>query len=165
MKIVNQININTSIDKVWEILSGNFSEISSWTSAVVVSTENPDLPKGGGRKCELPDGAIASETLVNVDSGQHTFSYEVKLSSMPFFVRSMINTWKVEPIADGQSRVSFEIGVTLLPIFAQIMGALMKRQFNKLAKVVLEELKVFSETGKVHPRKEEQIKLNIAKAA
>ncbi|GAB2873922.1 SRPBCC family protein [Microbulbifer echini] len=48
MKVVNQITINAPINKVWAILSKDFSEVSSWTSAVATSTENPDLPKGGG---------------------------------------------------------------------------------------------------------------------
>ncbi|MCO1335700.1 SRPBCC family protein [Microbulbifer sp. OS29] len=165
MKIVNKIKINAPIDKVWNILSVDFSRVSHWTSAVITSTENPDLPKGDGRQCELPDGAIASETLLNVDNKRLTFSYEVKLSSMPFFVKSMINTWHVEENGKGQSRVTFEIAVTLLPVFTQIMGPLMKKQFNKLANMILDELKYFSETGKIHPRKEEQRKTSLAKEA
>ncbi|GAB2873914.1 hypothetical protein ACCI51_06175 [Microbulbifer echini] len=84
---------------------------------------------------------------------------------MPFFVKSMMNTWRIEPNGKGQPQVTFEIGVSLLPIFAQIMGPLMKKQFNKLASIILDELKYFSETGRVHPRKEKQIKTNMVKAS
>ncbi|WP_281559346.1 SRPBCC family protein [Thalassomonas sp. RHCl1] len=165
MQIINKININAPVDTLWKILADDYNDICQWTSVVNSSTENPELSPGEGRACELPDGAVAKETLTRMDKAQHTFSYQVELSGMPFFVRSMENTWRVEKYGQNQSRVTFEIHVALLPVFAQLMGPLMKSKFNKLASVVFEELKFYAETGKVHPRKHELLSANVGRVA
>jgi len=165
MQIINSIKIEAQVNTLWKILADDFSDISQWTSLVNTSSDNPELPKGGGRTCQLHDGAVAHETLTDVNPSRHSFTHEVKLSRMPFFMKSMKNTWRIEANGKNQSTVTFEINVKLLPVFAQVMGPLMKMQFNKLANTIFEELKCFAESGKIHPRKHEHIKAKSINAA
>ena len=72
---------------------------------------------------------------------------------MPFFVKRLQNNWAVKADGADGATVEMEMEATLLPVFAQLMGPILKRQFNTVVSETIEELKFYIENGRPHPRK------------
>ncbi|MEM7028613.1 MAG: SRPBCC family protein [Chloroflexota bacterium] len=158
MDVIRKITVNASAEKLWQILADDYDKVGEWTSEIHVSTPNPDLPVGQGRVCTTPNFGDAKETITEFDETRRAFSYTAELASMPFFVREVGNSWRVEAKGENRSVVHMHMKGKLLPIFAQLMGPIMKKQMAKSADVVLEELVYYAENDEVHPRKAEQLK-------
>ncbi len=157
MDVIRKITINASAERMWKILADDYDKVGEWTSQIEQSTSNPDLPVGEGRVCTTPGFGDVKETITQFDETRRMFSYAADIQKMPFFVRAMGNTWQVEPKGPNQSIVHMHLEGKLLPVFAQLMGPLMKKQMVKTVDILLEELKYYAETDKIHPRKLEQL--------
>ena len=53
MQFSKQITVNASAERVWKIIGEDFNDISEWSSFVLTSEANPDVPEGGGRVCNV----------------------------------------------------------------------------------------------------------------
>ena len=147
MQFAKQITINTSADKVWEILGTNFNEISEWASLVLESQAIPDLPTGSGRICQVKGLGETYEKLENFDNQNREFTFTLKSAKLPFFMRRIANTWHVEPQGDNQAQVSVSSDITLLPLFSQLLSGKIHKGLVKSADDLLAELKYFAENG------------------
>lgn len=157
MEVIRQLKVNAPAEKLWQILAEDYDRVGEWTSEIAQSSPNPDLPTGEGRVCATPGFGDVKETITAFNESERQFSYAAEISTFPFFVKSVGNTWRVE--ADGPNRtvVHMHLQARLLPVFAQLMGPVMKRQMGKSADTILEELKHYAETGQIHPRKQRQL--------
>ena len=156
MEVIRKINVNASASQLWTILAEEYDRVGEWTSEIEQSAPNPDLPVGEGRVCVTPGFGDVKETITKYDEQDREFSYAAEIGNFPFFVKEVGNTWRVEANGNG-SIVHMHMKGRLLPVFAQLMGPIMKRQMAKSADIVLEELKYFAENGRVHPRKQQQL--------
>ncbi|MEM7113499.1 MAG: SRPBCC family protein [Chloroflexota bacterium] len=165
MEVIRQLNVNAPATRLWEILAENYDRVGEWTSEITQSASNPDLNVGEGRVCTTPGFGDVKETITAYDEKRRQFSYAAEISSFPFFVKDVGNSWRVEEKGINRAVVHMHMNAKLLPIFAQLMGPVMKRQMGKAADVILEELKYYAETDEIHPRKQEQLRAATLQAA
>jgi len=83
MKFSKQITINSSVEKVWDVLGRDFANIGVWSTAVSSSVANNEVARVnnspvGGRLCETSIGKI-SEEFTAYDDDKKTFSFKVHL--------------------------------------------------------------------------------------
>ena len=159
MQIKEQFTVETSADKVWEVLGHNFDSVADWASGVYVSQGNTsdrvllNAPYSG-RVCETVIGRF-DETITRYDEGEKVVSYTAKGDKMPFFVKQLSNSWTVTSLSDDKCQVEMCMEASLLPVFNIIMAPMMRMQFSGVVKKTIEELKYFAEKGVAHPRKVE----------
>ncbi|MEM7799405.1 MAG: SRPBCC family protein [Chloroflexota bacterium] len=153
MNVTRAVEIKASASTLWRILAEEYDQVGEWTTQIEASSPNPDLPQGEGRVCVAPGFGDIKETITYFDEKTREFSYEAEISSFPFFVKEMGNSWRVEPKGNNRAVVHMNLKGRLLPVFAQIMGPIMRRQLAKSADTILSELKYYAETGKIHPDK------------
>ncbi|MEM7536214.1 MAG: SRPBCC family protein [Chloroflexota bacterium] len=152
MEVIRQLTVNAPATRLWEIVGEDYVNVGNWTSQIETSGPNPDLPPGQGRVCSTPGFGDIKETVTQFDEQRHVLSYAADVQKMPFFVKEMGNTWRIEPKGQNQSVVHMHMKGRLLPVFAQLMGPVMKGQMSKTVDIILEELKHYAETGQVHAR-------------
>ena len=157
MQIKQKFTVDTSADKVWEILGHNFGSVSDWASGVYASQGRnsgvalQNAPYSG-RICETTVGPF-DETLTRYDERNKVISYTAQGEKMPFFVKQLANTWTVTPLGNSKCQVEMCMQASLLPVFNILMGPMMRMQFSTLLKETTEELKYFAENGVPHTRK------------
>ncbi len=148
MQVTRQTTVNTSVDKVWQILGTDFNNVSEWAGTVLESNAIPDMPAGSGRLCNIKGLGKTVEKLTSFDDNQRKFSFTLENSKIPFFMKKIENTWSVTPKGNDQSVVQINADVNLMPVFSQLMGGRMGKRLGKGAEDLLGELKYFAENGK-----------------
>ncbi|WP_305988322.1 SRPBCC family protein [Roseibium sp. MMSF_3544] len=156
MKIKRTLVINASPEHVWEILGANYTRAGDWASSVYFSSARAGTPAidgapVAGRVCQTSLGPF-TETIESYDEHRRHLAYSATGDKMPGFVKRLVNSWTVYPMAD-KSRVEMELSADISFPFNFLMGPMMKMQFGKVLREATEELKHFAETGKAHPRK------------
>ena len=161
MQITRSIQVDAPAEKVWDVLAHQFYDADKWASSITHSAPREAGPAAGdsplaqnGRACDTSLGAFR-ETIQHYDERARQIGYSAEGDKMPFFVKHLQNNWTVTPKGAGRSQVDMQLQARLLPVFAQLMGPLMKRQFGKVATEATEELKHYVEHGAPHPRKVE----------
>ena len=157
MQIRQQLTVNTSADKVWDILGPQYEYVSEWISAVHMSQrrDNGAVPHNApcsGRVCETDLGPF-KETIIRYDERNRSIAYSAQGDKMPFFVKQLSNSWKVTPLDSNCARVDMCAEISILPVFNLVMGPMMRLQMGGILKNAVEELKYFAENGVPHPRK------------
>lgn len=169
MQIKRQFTVDTSAEKVWEILGPQYGQVANWVSGVHFSESrnNGVAPKNApcsGRICETDLGPF-KETITHYDERKKIVAYSAQGDKMPFFVKGLSNTWTVTPLANGKAQVDMCMKAFLLPGFNLVMGPMMRIQMGGILKNATEELKYFAENGVPHPRKLEAQRKFQLKAA
>jgi len=148
MQVSRQTTVNTSADKVWQILGTDFNNVSEWAGTVLESNAIPDMPEGSGRLCNVKGVGKTVEKLTSFDDDRRKFSFTFENPNIPFFVKKIENTWRVTPKGNDQSLVQVNADVNLMPVFSQLLGGMMSKRLGKGAEGLLGELKYFAENGK-----------------
>lgn len=170
MKITKKVTIQKPVEAVWKVLAEDFDRADVWMSAVprsyAASLEGgaDDAPVAA-RVCELTDrgkdGLFAEEVITNYSDATHEFTMVIEAQNGAIPIVRNNATVSVRPAGEGSSEVVFiaepelkPVGYLLYPVLRAGLGSAFAR--------LLDELKVFVETGVPHPRK--QAKLAAAAA-
>lgn len=156
MQITRRLWVSAPTAKVWHILAEEYANVSHWARAVTRSepmTSDVTLPGTtvGGRVCTASIGAV-TETIKEYDAAAHVLSYDAQAKSMPFFVRKLSGRWMLDSDLD-KTEVRLAFDADIMPPFNLLMGWAIRRQFQTAIDETLEDLRLFAETGKVHPDK------------
>lgn len=89
----NTIKINSSLEKVWEVL-GNLTACNRWIPGVTEAKIDGML-----RTCSTADGNIIKEKISNYSEKEHTYNYEHLQSPMP--VKNSKGVFKIEHNEEG----------------------------------------------------------------
>ena len=159
MKIEQQIIVDASADKAWEILGHKYDRVSEWASSILESSGKHILPSDiqapfSGRKCKTTLGSF-DEQIISYDEQKMMLAYTAKGDKMPFFVKQMANNWSVTSLGKNRAQIDMRMEIDILPVFSLIMSPIMKMQMVKVTGEVIEDLKHFVETDRPHPRKAE----------
>ena len=157
MKITKETMIEVDAAKVWNILGPRYPEAYKWASSVNHSMGQGTAEIEGApcsrRVCETEIGRV-QEKVETYNEQTYEISYSAKAEKMPFFVKSLLNTWKVVPDGPMRSKVLMRLEVGLMFPFNIIMALPMRLQLSSLLQSANEELKYFAENNEQpHPRK------------
>ncbi|MEM7035198.1 MAG: SRPBCC family protein [Chloroflexota bacterium] len=147
MEFEKTATVNSSADKVWNIVGNNFNEISAWASPVLDSHANPDVPEGGGRICNVKGAGQVVETIYHYDDQARELGFILEGEKIPFFMKKIDSQWSVKPAGDDQSEVTVRAKVTLMPVFSQLMSGMLRNQMGKQAQGIIDDLKYYVENG------------------
>lgn len=147
--IEKKIIIQQPIDKVWNLLYGDFYKIDNWLSEVYHSKKETQK-EVTYRVCKTPNGIIR-EKIIHVNIELYQFSYAV--FGFPFFFKSITSSWQLNPVDSMTTEVTLISTIELLPIIAFIIKPIIYNRVNISLPKVLNDLKVFVETGESSERK------------
>ncbi len=138
------IVIEASAARVWEIVGTRFGELATWAPAVQVSQMlTPDT-----RRCETAAGNI-HELLLAFDDDARELTYEAVIR--PAWMRRGINRWRVVPLSPDRCRV--EVRATVQVHLGGLLRLLGQLPRMLAMSRTLEDLKIYAETGAPSARK------------
>lgn len=167
MEIKKEIVIDQSIEQVWGILGNQFTDAYKWARGLDHS-EGHGTPTFEGascsnRTCEVPGFGTIQEVIRKFDTKNYVLAYEVS-EGFPDFISSAINTWSLSRV-DGKTKVNMHLKMETNGFKGTIMGPMMKLQLSKLISGVVQDLKIYAETGKPSQQKEKELAKYLKKAA
>lgn len=153
MKLLKTIVINQPVEKVWQVAAEDFANAGKWMSGVVHS-QGTDC----GRVCTLqnkPDGLQAIENITRFDSDNHILEFEVfpKAKSGPG-LPIVKNTVKLELHKQGAKTEVFWHSDVELKFVGKLLYPILRLGLGSAFGHLLNDLKVFVETGSVSLRKQ-----------
>ncbi len=146
-------NINKPIDEVWKFVVEEFHNSHEWATGTP-SCRKGDASEDFDRICETETGTLMDK-ITKTDHENHLLEFSVK--GLPFFVRSVVSTWKLNEITNTQTEIILGPRIEVMPVIGTIMQIPMKMAFKKLYPGLLDDLAIFIETGKASPRKQKEI--------
>lgn len=154
--------INVPASELWQMVGPGFIDVYKWSSNVD-HAEGSGSPEFEGascseRSCDLNVKGFnkISEKLTIYNEKSMKLAYEV-LEGMPGFVEKASNEWTVVSINEKQSKLVMKAEFRSKGLMGTLMNGMMEKKMNKLLEVVLNDAKVYAETGKVSEVKEKRM--------
>ena len=146
--LVQQVAIDASKEKVWEILA-DFSGVANWAPTITESRSTTEANGGvdAERSCEHEKMGTIYERIVAWEDGR-SLSYDVT-KGLPFPMKSLNNIWSVDAAGDNAMvsvAMEFHMGLGPLGVLPALMA---KRLMRKEIQVSLAGLKQYVETSEV----------------
>lgn len=156
--------INVSADSLWAICR-EFDKTGEWTSTLKHSY-GAGKPQYEGATCSkrvcetnFGKGNQVAEELVMFSDKNKELSYNL-VEGAPSFITLANNHWKVSEITTNQSKIEMNVTMHMKKFAGFFLGGIIKRQMSKQVNVVLDELKIYAETGEISKAKKKQILQN-----
>ena len=156
-----EITINVSAENLWEMVGPGFTEVYKWSSNVD-HAEGKGTPQFEGASCDerfcnvnVKGFNKISEKLTKYDVSKMTLAYEV-MDGMPGFVTMAKNEWTVIDLGRNQSKLVMKAQFRSKGLMGTLMNGMMKKKMTETLETVLNDAKVFAETGKVSNAKKER---------
>lgn len=154
--------INVSADKLWEIVGPGFEEAYIWSTAVDHSSGSGEAQFEGAtcdnRSCDLnAKGFNKIEeklTIYNIENKE--LAYNI-IHGLPGFVLKANSYWKVTEISPNQSRVELISTMHTKKFMGTLMGGMLQKQIKAVIPTVLNDLKVYAETGNISDEKKQRV--------
>jgi Polyketide cyclase / dehydrase and lipid transport len=158
MKFTKSKTINAPVNRVWQVLAHEFSEIGSWSSAVASSLpsegDGPGDAPISGRVCSTPGFGDLEETITHYSEEGRELTFEV--NGMPSFVTLARNESTVRPVGSDRSEVTFRTTMETNTV-GKIMGPVFALKINSTLSTLLDELATFVEQGELSMKKAKQL--------
>ena len=169
-ELEKEIVIDVSAAELWEMVGPGFEEVYKWSS-------NVDHSEGSGtsmfegascseRACNVNVKGFSKikETLTKYDQDQMVLAYEVN-DGMPGFVTKAANEWTVVALSDYQSKLVMKAEFESKGLMGTLMRGMMKNKMSKTLDTVLNDAKIYAETGQISGAKEKRVAQLERKAA
>lgn len=169
-ELQKEIVINVSAAELWEMIGPGFEDVYKWSS-------NVDHSEGSGtsmfegascseRACDVNVKGFSKikETLTRYDQQRMALAYEVN-DGMPGFVTKAANEWTVVAVSDYQAKLVMKAEFVTKGLMGTLMRGMMKNKMNKTLDTVLNDAKVYAETGEISDAKQERMAHLERKAA
>lgn len=164
-KIVNEVLtsqiINVSADSLWAICR-EFDKTAQWTSTLKHSYGTGE-PQHKGASCStricdtsFGKGNQVAEKLILFSDDTKELSYNL-IKGAPSFITLANNHWKVFEVASNKSKIEMNITLHMKRFAGFFLGRIITTQMKKQINIVLDELKIYAETGKVSEAKKKQM--------
>lgn len=157
-----EITIDVPAEVLWKFIGPGFIEVYQWSS-------NVDHAEGRGtsefqgavcseRFCDVNVKGFnkISERLSKYDQDKQHLAYEVT-DGMPSFITHASNEWSVLPLSVNQSKLRMKAIFRSKGILGALMNGLMKKKMNDTLETVLNDAKIYLETGEVSMAKQKRI--------
>ena len=153
-EVQKEITIDVSAENLWEMVGPGFVDVYKWASNVD-HAEGKGNSKFEGAVCDerFCDVNVAgfskiSEKLTNYDGDKLTLSYAVN-TGMPGFITKAVNKWTVVPVDSQRSKLVMHADFQVKGLMGSLMKGTMEKKMNQTLQTILNDAKVYSETGKV----------------
>lgn len=157
-----EITINVSAEELWTMVGPGFVEVYKWSSNVD-HAEGSGAPEFEGavcseRSCDVNVKGFSSihEQLTKYNAQQMNLAYEVK-SGMPSFVTKASNDWTVVAIDDTHSKLLMKAEFRSKGLMGSLMNGMMEKKMRKTLDTVLNDAKIYAETGQQSEAKKERV--------
>lgn len=157
-----EITINVSAEELWEMVGPGFVEVYKWSS-------NVDHASGSGtpefegavcteRFCDVNVKGFnkISERLTKYNDDEMNLAYEVT-DGMPGFVTAAINDWTVVPIDSKSCKLVMKAQFESKGLMGGLTKGMMKKKMSETLETVLNDAKVYAETGQISEAKKARI--------
>ncbi len=157
-----EITINVPASELWDMVGPGFVEVYKWSS-------NVDHAEGKGqsnfegavcneRFCEVNVKGFSkiSEKLTKYNQEEMSLAYEVQ-DGMPGFVTKAVNDWTVVPVDKHRSKLVMKAEFGSKGLMGMLMNGMMKKKMNETLETVLNDAKVYAETGQISEAKRKRI--------
>jgi len=169
-EVNREITINVPADQLWEMVGPGFIEVYKWSSSVD-HAEGSGAGKFDGAVCDkrycdvnVKGFSQISERLIKYEEGNMNLAYQV-IDGMPGFITKAVNDWTVVPIDANTSKLVMKAQFESKGFMGFMTRGMMKKKMGKTLTTVLNDAKVYAETGKVSIAKAKRIeKLSKSKA-
>lgn len=159
--IQQEIIIDATLEKAWEVLGPQFENAQVWASSINHSEAlNHESLNGSTctiRGCSIEGMGEVKETLLSYSPEGYSLSYVVK-EGMPKMVKYASNHWQLTDLGNGKTKLTMNIKMKTGGFMGWMMSGMMKKKMTKLSSEIGEEFKFYVENGKPHPRKIESLK-------
>ena len=154
--------VGVGAERVWSILADEFDRVGEWARAVDSSEAHPEAvaPDGagvGGRVCQAPGFGAIDETFTAFDPEQRTYAFRASASKIPGFVRDITNHTSVRPLGSDRSEVTVTVTADTLGLRGAMIKPIMERRFATTIEDLLDDLRVYAETGRVSGAKSQAL--------
>lgn len=150
------IYIDVPIEQLWEITAENFADIGKW-SAGVNASEGQGAGVNGSevteRVCQpsYKGFKATTERFIEYNPDDYSFTYQIT-EGMPGMVKYAENVWTHKKKGNG-TELTMGVNMELQGFMGWLLKGTMKKKMGKILNENLEELKIYAETGELHPRK------------
>lgn len=161
-EVQKEITIDVSAEALWEMVGPGFIEVYKWSSNVDHATGKGVSSFEGAvcdeRFCDVNVSGFSkiSEKLTNYDEENMTLRYAV-FHGMPGFVKKAENEWTVVAIDETHSKLVMEANFEVKGVMGFFMKGMMKGKMKKTLDTVLEDAKVYAETGQISSEKAKRV--------
>ena len=162
-EVQKEITINVPASELWDMVGPGFEDVHVWASSVNHS-EGSGSPEFSGatcseRTCKVNLGGFdqISEKLYKYDEATMNLAYEVN-SGMPKFVTRAANDWKVVAIDENTSKLVMNAEFETKGFMGGLMRGMMKSKMNRTLEDILNDAKIYAETGRVSKLKAKKVK-------
>lgn len=150
------IYIDVPIEQLWKITALDFANIGAW-SAGVNSSEGQGAGINGSKVTErvcqpsYKGFKATTERFIKYNPNDYSFTYQIP-NGLPKMVTYAENVWKHKKKGNG-TELTMAVNMELKGFMGWLLKGVMEKQMGKILVENLEELKIYAETGKLHPRK------------
>ncbi|QTN38920.1 SRPBCC family protein [Cryomorphaceae bacterium] len=167
--VEREIVIEVSADELWEMVGPGFVDVYKWSSNVdhAVGTGNPEFEGAvcSERFCDVNVKGFnkISERLTAYDEDRMNLAYEVT-DGLPGFVTFAENNWTVVPVSENRAILVMKAKFRSKGLMGSLMNGMMEKKMIKTLETVLEDAKIYAETGEQSPAKKKRV-ADLAKKA
>lgn len=169
MKLSNEIIIDASADRLWDVVAHQFAQIGEWATAIAASRPKPagadaDAPPGG-RVCDTGMRMFAhvEETILAYDESARTLTYAG--AGLPRFVSAARNRWQVIPLDDHRACVRVVATMETRGITGRLLAIPLRVWLTREGHKTLDDLRHCAEDGYPSPRKQRRLASSRAYSA
>lgn len=160
--VERNITINVSAEKLWEMIGPGFVEVYKWSSNVD-HAEGSGTPQFDGAVCSdrvcnvnVKGFDKISEKLIKYDEASMNLAYVVQ-DGMPGFITKAMNDWTVVPIDANHCKLVMNAQFRSKGLMGAMMNGMMKKKMVSTLDMVLNDAKVYAETGQISEEKKDRI--------
>jgi hypothetical protein len=139
-----EIEINSSKDKVWDVLFNQFGNVNNFNPLIEGSRPVGDIQGavGAERSCDITSSSKIHERIAAV-RGTESFDVEILEGGLPMMDK-MDGTWEIEELGPDRTKATFHFSYTTKPAF---MAGILKSPMTKSMQGLVVGLKYHMETG------------------
>ena len=97
-----------------------------------------------------------SEELIEYSDSDRVLAYGAK-EGLPGFVLMAQNRWEIIEVGPGQSQIRMTITMHMKPFMGTLMGGMFRKNLNNTINGVMEDLKIYAETGTISEAKRQRV--------
>lgn len=158
-EVQKEIIINVSAEELWTMVGPGFIEVYKWSSNVDHAEGSGEAEFEGAvcsnRSCDVNVKGFSSisEKLVKYNVENMSLAYSVT-GGMPGFVTKAVNDWTVVSIGKNQSKLVMKAEFGMKGMMGWMMKGMMEKKMTTTLETVLNDAKVYAETGNISAAKQ-----------